>query len=188
MSTNTRTEPPLAGIVLAGGLSSRMGRDKARLLWRGRPLLEHMCGVLQQAGARPLRVSGQYPEFGAVPDKVPRCGPLGGLYSVLTTLEDGPAWVLPVDMPRLSVPLLLQLRDAGSAPCAIFGGQPLPMRLNIDNVCRKVLASMVRQEDGPHSLQALQQRLGVLELPVSAEVASRLVNCNTPAQWEELAS
>jgi molybdopterin-guanine dinucleotide biosynthesis protein A len=39
------------GIVLAGGLSSRMGRDKALLPWQGRTLLEHMRGLLMQAGA-----------------------------------------------------------------------------------------------------------------------------------------
>ncbi len=80
------------GIVLAGGLSTRMGRDKALLPWQGRTLLEHMRGLLMQAGAREVWVSGNYPAFGGVPDRVARCGPLGGLYSVAMRMPDGPAW------------------------------------------------------------------------------------------------
>ncbi|UUS13945.1 NTP transferase domain-containing protein [Stenotrophomonas sp. CD2] len=63
------------GIVLAGGLSSRMGRDKALLPWKGRTLLEHMRGLLLQAGAGRVWVSGDYPAFGGIPDQVARCGP-----------------------------------------------------------------------------------------------------------------
>lgn len=82
MSTITPTDlPAMAGIVLAGGLSSRMGQDKALLRWQGRSLLAHMCALLQAAGAQTLRVSGSYPVLPgveSVPDLVPRCGPLGG--------------------------------------------------------------------------------------------------------------
>ncbi len=178
----------MAGIVLAGGLSSRMGSDKALLPWQGKTLLAHMHALLEQAGAKPIKVSGAYPAFDGVPDQVERCGPLGGLFSVISTLPDGPAWVVPVDMPRLEVAMLQQLRDAAPAGCVIFAGQPLPMRLNIDDACRKLLQAMVQNRDSPKSLQALQRQLGVLELPVPAPIASCLVNCNTPTQWEELAS
>lgn len=178
----------MAGIVLAGGLSSRMGRDKALLPWQGKTLLAQMRDLLKRAGAEVVRVSGAYPEFDGVADAVERCGPLGGLFSVATVLPDGPAWVVPVDMPQLDVALLQQLRDAPTAACVIFAGQPLPMRLNIDETCRTLLESMIQNPDGPRSLQALQRRLGVLELPVPAAAGSSLVNCNTPEQWEELAS
>ncbi|NNL84392.1 MAG: NTP transferase domain-containing protein, partial [Myxococcales bacterium] len=38
-----------AGVVLCGGLSSRMGRPKALLSWCGRPLVRHMLDILREA-------------------------------------------------------------------------------------------------------------------------------------------
>ncbi|MGH9805205.1 MAG: nucleotidyltransferase family protein, partial [Candidatus Acidiferrales bacterium] len=48
--------PPIAGVVLAAGASSRMGADKALLRWGEKTFLEHLLGVLRAAGAAPLRV------------------------------------------------------------------------------------------------------------------------------------
>ncbi|HDS1146110.1 MULTISPECIES: molybdenum cofactor guanylyltransferase [Stenotrophomonas] len=176
------------GIVLAGGLSSRMGRDKALLPWQGRTLLEYMRGLLKQAGAGAVWVSGDYPAFGGIPDRVARCGPLGGLYSVAMRMPDGPAWVVPVDTPLLSPRLLQQLRDGHRGPCTIFSGHPLPMLVDIDDACRNVLGSMLEDPDGPRSLQALQRRLGVNTMALAPVDEAGLVNCNTPEQWEDVAS
>ena len=44
-----------AGLVLAGGRSSRMGVPKAALEWHGSTLLRRTCGVLQRAGLQPVR-------------------------------------------------------------------------------------------------------------------------------------
>lgn len=176
------------GIVLAGGLSSRMGRDKALLPWQGRTLLEHMRGLLMQAGAREVWVSGNYPAFGGVPDRVARCGPLGGLYSVAMRMPDGPAWVVPVDTPLLPPRLLQQLRDGHRGPCTIFSDHPLPMLVDIDDACRNVLGSMLGDPDGPRSLHALQRRLGVNAVVLAPVDEACLVNCNTPEQWEDVAS
>lgn len=40
----------LTAIILAAGDSSRMGRPKALLQWRGRPFIEHVCAALRSAG------------------------------------------------------------------------------------------------------------------------------------------
>lgn len=175
------------GIVLAGGLSSRMGRDKALLPWQGRTLLEHMQRVLQQAGARRVWISGDYPAFGGVPDRVARCGPLGGLYSVAMQMPDGPAWVVPVDAPRMTPALLQQLHAGEGSSCTVFAGEPLPMRLQIDDHCRRVLQDLVDDPLARRSLRALQERLGVTRLPLAAEDRALLLNCNTPSEWESIA-
>lgn len=190
MPTATRTVEPgmTAGILLAGGLSSRMGRDKTQLPWQGQTLLTHMQALLISAGAEPVRISGDHPALGGVPDSVPRCGPLGGLHSVVQTLPDGLAWVVPVDMPHLDVRLLWQLRTEGDAACVVFADHPMPMLLRIDPSSRALLAAMVADANGPRSLRSLQRRLGARELPLPAGAERCLFNCNTPEQWKELVS
>ena len=165
-----------------------MGRDKALLAWHGRPLLAQACRLLAEAGAQPVCVSGDYPGYGGVADRTPGLGPLGGLHTVLDKVPDGPAWILPVDMPLLDVELLHLLRDAPPAPCAIFAGQPLPMRLRVDARCRAMLARMLADPEGPRSLHALQQMLGTVVLPLPQGAAARLANCNTPEDWRNVAT
>jgi molybdopterin-guanine dinucleotide biosynthesis protein A len=176
------------GIVLAGGLSSRMGRDKALLPWQGRTLLEHMRGLLMQAGAERVWVSGDYPTFGGIPDQVARCGPLGGLHSVMQQMPDSQAWVVAVDTPLLAPGLLQRLAGEGLGACTIFDGHPFPMLLTVDYATRSVLAAMLDDAEGPRSVQAFQRRLQMHVLALESVDEACLVNCNTPEQWEDVAS
>ena len=188
MNVHTITNIPTDGIVLAGGLSSRMGRDKALLPWHGRALLEHMRGLLRQAGAERVWVSGNYPAFGGIPDRVARCGPLGGLYSVAMCMPDAAALVLPVDTPNVTPALLQRLRDAPSAACVLFAEERLPMRLQIDDHCRHVLRELIENPAAHRSLHALRERLGAIELPLADSEYDQLLNCNTSTELEFIAS
>ena len=62
------------------------------------------------------------------------------------------------------------------------------MLVDIDDACRNVLGSMLDDPDGPRSLQALQRRLGVDSVALAPVDEAGLVNCNTPEQWEDVAS
>ena len=180
----TPTELPWTGVVLAGGRSSRMGQDKARLPWQGQPLLQHMVGLLQAAGAAQVVVSGDYPEAGGIADGTPGLGPLGGIASVARTLPDGPLLLVPVDMPRLSAGLLAALA-VQPGRCACFQAHMLPMRLQLDAHLRAWLAQMPGLPPRQRSLQALHAAAAGAWLPLPAQADLQLGNFNTPQQWQE---
>lgn len=100
-----------AGLVLAGGRSSRMGVPKAALEWHGSTLLRRTCGVLGRAGLQPVvvvRAPGQeLPPLPADVDVVddPRegLGPLQGMAVGLAALADRAdvAFVCSTDLPFL---------------------------------------------------------------------------------------
>lgn len=100
-----------AGLVLAGGRSSRMGVPKAALEWHGSTLLRRTCGVLGRAGLQPVvvvRAPGQeLPPLPADVDVVddPRegFGPLQGMAVGLAALADRAdvAFVCSTDLPFL---------------------------------------------------------------------------------------
>ncbi|MBB3226034.1 molybdopterin-guanine dinucleotide biosynthesis protein A [Luteibacter sp. Sphag1AF] len=172
------------GILLAGGRSSRMGRDKALLAWRGKPLIEHMHDVLVAAGARQVVVSGNRPVWGGVPDDVPDLGPVGGIASAAAALPDGDVLIVPVDMPRLRPGTLKALAEY--APCASFSGHPLPMCLRLDERSRAALHQLIATPGHECSVAALMNLLDGVRVTLDGVDTRELVNCNTPAEWLEV--
>lgn len=100
----------IAGYILAGGMSSRLGHDKALVELAGRPLLLHMQALLSTVVSRvtvvaPLRYSALGVRM--IPDEWPGYGPLGGIATALrhTGLElpeCGWNLILGCDMPFLT--------------------------------------------------------------------------------------
>src|SRR4051794_31646691 len=108
-----------AGLVLAGGRSSRMGADKASLDWHGSTLLRRCCGVLHRAGLDlvvVVRAPGQ--ALPALPDEVrvvddarEGLGPLQGIAVGLAAVADRAeaAFVCATDVPFLHPELVRRL-------------------------------------------------------------------------------
>ncbi len=123
------TVSPFTGALIAGGRSSRMGRDKAFLDWQGRPLWEVQLAKLRAAGAAELLICSRREQaftgddFRFVPDDVEDLGPLAGLVNALKAASHDHVLVLAVDMPFITVELLADLgsqrreeADADAAP------------------------------------------------------------------------
>jgi molybdenum cofactor guanylyltransferase len=175
------------GVVLAGGRSSRMGRDKAMLRWRGDSLLAHMQQRLHASGVSRVIVSGSYPHCDAVPDRFAGMGPLGGLASVAASLPDAVLLVVPVDMPLLSAAALRHLRESAECGCLCFEHQPLPLRLRLDAASRQVLATLLEGPASGRSLRALHAALHGESLPLPGEWQGQLQDADTPDEWHAIA-
>lgn len=92
----------LSGIILAGGLSSRMGTCKARLPWEGTDLVRHQVRKLQALGITDILLSGfSDPVEGTrfVPDVYPRLGPMSGIHAGLLAARQEQCLVTAVDTP-----------------------------------------------------------------------------------------
>jgi molybdopterin-guanine dinucleotide biosynthesis protein A len=95
------------GVVLAGGRSSRMGRDKALIEIEGRPLVAIAADALREAGAAAVTVVGgdevAFHDLGldVRPDEHPDEGPLGAIVTALGTAPEGIVMVVACDMPTI---------------------------------------------------------------------------------------
>ena len=124
------------GFLLAGGRSSRMGRNKALLELGGRSMLQIGLEKLRFV-CREVSLVGDQPEllrFGVpvVPDAMQGCGPLGGIVAGLEASTSKWAMFLAVDVPFVPVEvlkILLTVSEAEGAVCVLAEsfGQPHPL-------------------------------------------------------------
>ena len=112
---DTSSPPSFTAVLLAGGKSTRMGRDKAALLIGGEPLWQHQLATLRATGAGELFISGRadgpYAESGVriIEDLTPNAGPLAALEAVLPRISGTHAIVLAIDLPAMRADFLAAL-------------------------------------------------------------------------------
>lgn len=107
-------ELALSGVVLAGGVSRRMGMDKRFLTLAGKPLLAWVLERLQPLVAEVTLVATTADDFAGwevrvTTDRYPGCGVLAGLHAGLTEARGAWALVVAGDMPLLNADLIRAL-------------------------------------------------------------------------------
>ncbi len=192
---------PVPAIILAGGQSSRMGRDKALAELAGVPLVSWTTGRLSpQVGA--LAISRHDGRLDGVETSLPiladagaaHDGPLAGLLAGLdwvATVEPDAihAVTVPVDAPFLPLDCVTRLlalqRSTGAAACvAASGGRRHPTAALWPVAARHVLRAAMRNE-GLRRIGVLLDRLGAAEAEWSTAPFDPFLNLNTP---EDLAA
>lgn len=100
----------ITGIVLSGGKSSRMGREKGLCTLNGKPLIEYAVEVLLEVCDKVIISANsddyEYLELPVVKDIVIGVGPIGGLVSALQFSKTEDNFVLSCDMPFVSKELV----------------------------------------------------------------------------------
>ncbi len=186
----------LRAAVLAGGLSSRMGQDKALLMLDGSTLLERAVALLHSTGAEQIVVSGRPEHPLGIRDLFPHCGPPGAVLSLLAVLRErdeldgAPLLLIPVDMPLLTLPTLQYLLDGNVAGHGVrFRNQIFPCILPATSSLYQHLQQLFRDErhlGGQRSLRALLEFTQAVQLEDTAIPAQEFRNFNTPVEWRDL--
>ena len=178
-----------AGVVLCGGRSSRMGRPKALLPWRGRRMVEHVCAVLGEVVDELVVVGSadlDLPPLDArrVTDREPGLGPLAGIREGLEAITAPRAFVTATDAPFLTPALVRSLLARGDAVAPVVDG-------HVQTLCAVYPRSLVRTAGEliasgrlrPLSLLEAAEfvRVPAEELPDPSSVRG----FNTPAEYLE---
>ena len=205
----TDSSPLVAGIVLVGGRSVRMGSAKAALEWHGSTLLHRTVGVVARAVDGPVLVvrAGQsLPSLPArvkvVDDPVAGRGPLQGIATGLAAAAGlaAVAAVCAVDLPLLHPALLRRMvrevraDEALDVALPVARGHAQPLAAAYRTSLAPRVAELV--DSGTYRAQMLFERCRVLTLDQAAlltdpELAAAdprlesLVNVNTPADYQE---
>lgn len=179
---------PLFGLVLAGGESRRMGRDKATLRRAGQTQLAYamqlLDGVTERAfvSARPGQDDAERNRYEQIVDRYDGLGPIAGILTAMETFPDVDWLVIACDLPNvdaatLSHLLANRLHDSPfTAYISSHDGLPEPLCA----IYAAPAAEIVRQfvADGVHCPRKvlIRSETRLLELPD----ARALDNVNTP--------
>ncbi len=187
----------ITGVVLAGGKSRRMGKDKRYLHWQGLNLLDSVCGVMNDlfediivVTAMPdYKMGSSAPRL--VTDEIPGKGSMGGLFSGLRHSLNSSCFVVACDMPYLNPEVIAKICQSPPADIVVVkllqGFQPLHARYS--KQCIPLLEEMIQANKLKIQDLITDCRISacILDETHFSDIDPHLrsfINVNTPADWE----
>jgi molybdopterin-guanine dinucleotide biosynthesis protein A len=154
----------LAGAVLAGGKSSRFGRNKAVELYHGERLIDRVARSLRPFCNPVMIVANDLESYYSAPaslvrDVTPAHGPLGGIYTALLFSPCDWVFVKAVDMPCMSSEVLhalLALRGSADIVAPLHGEFYEPLMALYSKRCMPVVARAI--EAGERQVVAVYKK------------------------------
>jgi molybdopterin-guanine dinucleotide biosynthesis protein A len=160
----------LLGAVLAGGHSRRMGKDKAAVEVSGVSFLDRVAASLAEATDHVVVLGVEREGYENWPDQFPGSGPLAGVATALTRMEEARALVVAVDNVFVRASTLTHLSSIES-DLPVVPVDSAGVRQVTCAIYPRQIADLAREEaEAGGSIQTLLDRVSFL--PV------------TPDQWE----
>ncbi|MCA0235239.1 MAG: NTP transferase domain-containing protein [Bacteroidetes bacterium] len=186
--------PLLNGLVLAGGHSLRMGRDKGAMDWHGKPQREYVADLLAPLCAetfiscRAGQETALQSAYPALPDTFADLGPYGAILSAFRHAPDRAWLVVACDLPLLDAATLdfllnnrrpLHTATAFESP---FDQMPEPLITIWEPKSYAVLLSFLAQGYSCPRKVLLNSDAQILK----AESPEKLTNVNTPEEAAQI--
>ncbi len=187
--------PFLVALVLAGGKSSRMGTDKALILWHGQPMLQRVVGAIRELPLLssvyiltpwPDRYQGQITgDYQWLLESNPGNGPAIAISQGFAQINAEWILLLACDLPKLQSSILQQWQqELATLPPEILALVPRsgerwePMCGFYRKKARESLEAFIQQ--GGRSLQGWLNLIPVRSISLGQGEKEMLLNCNKP--------
>jgi molybdenum cofactor guanylyltransferase len=180
----------MTGIVLSGGRSSRMGKEKGLCLFQGKPLIEYSIELLKQF-CETIIIStnnNDYDYLGylIVRDTITGIGPAGGIFSCLQASRSDENFILSCDTPMISIELIRFIlsydKKNSDALIPVYNGFPEPLCALYRKNCLSAFGESIN--DGQYKIQEILKKVNVnfVELNLLDGIIHPLkfTNVNTP--------
>ena len=188
-----------SAVLLAGGESRRMGRDKAWIEVRGQPLLLRAVATVRRAGAGEVFVSGRRGgdytpvDCPVLFDAKPGRGPLSGIERALRVMRSPLLLVLAVDLPNMTATFLRQLISGCNVARGVvpeWRGELEPLAAIYPKRCHALVLDALREDRlAARDFAKTCVRAGLVRaFAIAAADRVRFANWNSPDDLSLIAS
>lgn len=180
----------ITGIILAGGKSSRMGRDKGFVRINGAYMIEHVIAAVAPCVTSLIIIANtdDYKQFGypVIKDIIPDCGPMGGIYTGLLHSSTKQNIVVSCDIPFITPAIISQLAtaaDDSDVVCVSHSGKKEPLCARYRKICALKMISFLDAENFKMNEFLDSVNTGLIYAENMPEFNSQqLANINTPGE------
>ncbi len=174
-----------ATVILAGGLSSRMGSNKAFLSINGIHFVDHVISILKKVGLETIFISGCLPDYDCILDQNKNLGPMEGVRSSINYLKNSNysnLLFIQVDIPLINEVLMNKfLLNYFENNINYYTNFPLPFIVKMENAL-----SVLCINNNLYSIYSFLNALKCSSIDPSFQDSYILKGVNNPLELELL--